>query len=625
LKGAAHRDDIDGLRALAVLPVVAYHAGIHAIRGGFVGVDIFLVISGYLITEILIRDIRNERFSIVAFYERRIRRIFPALLAMLLVTFVLGVWYCLPQELVNLSKSELAAALSVSNVYFWLQSGYFDGTALTKPLLHTWSLAVEEQFYLFWPVLLLIGHRYFRRHLLPAIAALAALSLGISIVGAFRFPNATFYLPFTRTWELAAGGLLSLPLAHPRLGRAAREALSIIGAALILASILLIDADMPFPGLLALPPCLGAVFIIAAGRDGTSLVGLVLSLKPLTFIGLISYSLYLWHWPIIVFQRNDTFLISGLSERYDKVLVILVAAVVATLSWRYIEQPFRSGRLRPSDARLVKLAAGGVFAIVLAAVVGWTSQGFPARFTAEELSIASYLKYDADGPWRVGKCFLSGRSAAAVIAPECLTPMPGEKNVLLLGDSHAAQMWSGLNAAYPGINFLEATASDCFPTVRHSLGEAPKCSAIMDRVYGEFLTTHRVDRVLLAARWKAGLLDNVDATLDWFNAHHIAVTLAGPSAIFDSPVPRLLISALRHDDPASVQNHMDASIRTLDDAMAQLAARHGVEYLSMLDLYCAGAACRLTDARGMPIIFDQEHWTADSSRHFAEQLHAMLN
>jgi hypothetical protein len=367
------------------------------------------------------------------------------------------------------------------------------------------------------------------------------------------------------------------------------------------------------------------VLIIMAGRDGASLVGRVLSLKPLTFIGLISYSLYLWHWPIIVFQRNDTFLMAGLSERFDKILVILASTAVATLSWRFIEQPFRSGRFRPSDARLVKLAAGGISAIVLAGIVGWTSQGFPARFTGRELTIASYLKYDADGPWRVGKCFLSGRSAAAAIAPECLNLVPSEKNVLLLGDSHAAQMWSGLSTAYPDINFLEATASDCFPTVRHSISEAPKCSAIMDHMFNDFLSNHRVDRVLLVARWKSALLDNVDATMDWFNAHHIDVTLVGPSAIFDSPVPRLLISALRHDDPASLQNHMDASIRTLDGAMAQLAARHGVEYLSMLDLYCSGGACRLTDSRGMPIIFDQEHWTADSSRHFAEQLRAMLN
>jgi hypothetical protein len=474
-------------------------------------------------------------------------------------------------------------------------------------------------------VLLLIGHRYFRRHLLLATALLAAISLIVSIIGAYSFPNATFYLPFTRTWELAAGGLLALPLNHPRLTRLARELMSLCGAALILGSILLIDSDMPFPGLLAVPPCLGAVLILMAGRDGTSLVGRVLSVKPLTFIGLISYSLYLWHWPIIVFQRNDTFLMAGLSERLDKVLVILVSLAVATLSWRFVEQPFRTGRLRPSNARLVKILGTAVSCVLAAGIVGWGSQGFPARFTNQELRIASYLKYDADGPWRVGKCFLSGRSAAADIAPECLSIAPNQKNVLLLGDSHAAQMWSGLSSAYPDINFLEATASDCFPTVRHSISEAPKCSAIMDRMYQDFLSNHRVDRVLLVARWKSGLLDNVDVTLDWFTAHHIEVTLVGPSAVFDSPVPRLLISALRHDDPTSVQNHMDASIRALDESMAQLAARHGAEYLSMLDLYCPGGVCRLTDARGMPIIFDQEHWTADSSRHFAEQLRAALN
>ncbi len=605
-----HRADIDGLRALAVLPVVAYHAGVHAMRGGFVGVDIFFVISGYLITEILVRDIRARRFSIVAFYERRIRRIFPALISMLLATLVLGTIYCLPDELVALAKSAIAAALSASNVYFWMDSGYFSGTALAKPLLHTWSLAVEEQFYIFWPLFLLLGQRYFSRHLLRATVYLASASLLVSAIGAFRFPEATFYLPFTRTWELAAGGLLTMPRTHLPIKTIPRNLLAAAGALLILGSILWINADMPFPGLAALPPCLGAVFILAAGRDGTSLVGRLLSLKPITFIGLISYSLYLWHWPITVFQKNDAFLFSGMSERTDKILVVLVSLGVATVSWRFIEQPFRTGRFRPSDTKLAKMAVTGIALVLIAAAVDWSAHGFPGRFSKMETDVAAYVHYDPDKAWRVDQCFLTGKDSLAEFPPQCLALSTSMKNYLLLGDSHAAQMWAGLQASYPGINFLQATASDCFPTIEHGVTEAAKCVGLINGIYTHFLVQHKVDRVLLVARWKPNL-SQIAATLDWLKAHDIPATLVGPIPVFDSPVPRLLISALRTGDAQFAAKHLDDSIYVLDERLAELAKAHGTAYVSLADIYCSHRICHLTDEHGMPIIFDQEHWTVE--------------
>ena len=614
------RKDIEGLRAVAVLPVVAYHAGMHLARGGFVGVDVFFVISGFLITQLLFRDIRTERFSILVFYERRIRRILPALLAVLLATFVLAAIYCLPAEMVDLSKSLVAAALSVSNLFFWLTSGYFDGPASAKPLLHTWSLAVEEQFYIFWPLFLLLGWRFWGQRLLPITLAVAGASLVVSAFGAFMYPDATFYLPFTRIWELAAGGLLALGALPQALGRQSRNLLAVLGMALIVASVFMIDSDMPFPGLLAVPPCAGAVLIILAGRDGDYLVGRLLALPPVAFIGAISYSLYLWHWPITVFQKNYAFLASGLTETAGKLLIIGVSLVVAVLSWKFIEQPIRSGPRRPANRLLMQMAAAGTTFVVALAAVAWASNGFPARYSASELRMASYLGYNPHDTWRIGSCFLSGGKAAYRLAPECLAVAPGKKNSLLLGDSHAAQLWVGLSSTFPDQNFLEASAADCFPTVIHSVTESSRCTVVMDRVYKEFLARHRIDNVILVARWKPALLENVAATLDWMAQRHIHVTLVGPSALYDSPLPRLMVSAMRATDSTLVTRHLNGEMPALDSAMSRLASSRGVDYISLLTLQCAETSCAMSDSSGPPLIFDQEHFTADGSVLIAQRM-----
>jgi peptidoglycan/LPS O-acetylase OafA/YrhL len=615
-----YRSDIDGLRAVAVLPVLAFHVGIHIARGGFVGVDVFFVISGFLITQLLVADILADRFSLASFYERRIRRILPALVPVLLVTYVLGVVYCLPDEMVALSKSLVAASLSASNFYFWQTAGYFDGPALSKPLLHTWSLAVEEQFYFFWPLYLFVGHRYFRRHLLLITSVIATVSLSTSIVGAFNSPNATFYLPFTRLWELATGGLLALGAVPVALGRPTRNTLAAVGLALISTSVFAIDSDMPFPGLLAVPPCLGAALIILGGRDGESYVGEVLSLKPIVFIGLISYSLYLWHWPITVFQENYSAIFSGTSERTTKMVLVGTSVVAAALSWKFIEQPFRISPRRPSNRLLVAMAATGTLVLVALGGIAWASRGFPGRYSSRELKIASYLSYNALPEERVGSCFLTGKTAAKQFAPECLALSTSKKNYLLLGDSHAAELWGGLSATFKEVNFLQATSADCFPTIRHSISESSRCTTLLDDVITRFLTTRHVDNVLLVARWKPALLDKVATTIDWMKERSIPVTLVGPTAFFDVPVPRLLVSALRESDPALPERHLEPSLRALDAEMRELARSHGVAYVSMLSLLCAPGACVTKDAEGLPLIFDREHYTAEGSLFAAQSL-----
>ena len=270
---AKYRADIDGLRAVAVLLVFAYHLGTARVKGGYVGVDVFFVISGYLIGSIILSEIAADKFSLLSFYERRIRRIFPALFVTLAVCALLAYKFFLPSELEEFAKSYLAATFSFSNAFFYYQSGYFEGAAAMKPLLHTWSLAVEEQFYVFLPLFLLALRRYSSRIRKLAVFSVASISFVISAWGAFNRPDATFYLAHTRAWELLLGTLIALDCFPRFSSSAARNAFSAIGLAMIFASATFYAKTTPFPGLAAALPCFGTAFLIATGRDGISFVG----------------------------------------------------------------------------------------------------------------------------------------------------------------------------------------------------------------------------------------------------------------------------------------------------------------------------------------------------------------
>ncbi len=608
-----HRPDIDGLRSFAILPVLAYHVGIHAVPGGFVGVDVFFVISGFLITQLLARDLSRGSFSLVDFYERRIRRIVPALVAMLLVTSLLYFHYSLPAEFVDFSQVMVAASLSVANVLLWLNSGYFDAASSERPLLHTWSLGVEEQFYLFWPLLLAACHRWMRGRMLWVVAALSLVSFAVSAWGVFHDRSGTFYLVHTRAWELFLGAMIALGAFSAPLDRWRRELLGAVGLALIVGSVFLIHSSMPFPGALALPPCLGAAMVILSGRDGPSVVRRALSLKPLVFVGLISYSLYLWHWPITVLQQNNALLLDGGSERTRKLAIIVVSLVVAALSWRFIEQPFRTGPWRPGKRKMLWIGLGATLVPVALGIAGILSEGVPGRYTERELQIATYK--DESNAFRSGRCFLylgEGQQRRA-LADECLQLDPARRNYLLIGDSHAAELWHGLQTVYPKVNFLQATAADCYPTTVHKLGESSYCTGIIDGVLHDFLARHPVDGVIIAARWGPANLDNLEATLRHLRGKGLAVDLLGPTLIFDAPFPRLLIAAERSGNPDYLNRHLDPTLALLDRDMASRFDIPGVNYISMIELGLdQGRPLRFAED-GTPLIFDQEHYTPSGS------------
>jgi peptidoglycan/LPS O-acetylase OafA/YrhL len=616
-----YRADIDGLRGIAVLAVLGYHLKIGLFRGGYVGVDVFFVISGYLISAIILKDIAKGQFSIAQFYERRVRRIFPALIVTLLGTSLLAYLYFLPTELVNFAKSQLAALFSTSNFYFWKHSGYFSAPVETMPLIHTWSLAVEEQFYVFLPIFLALAHRFFPRRVRHSIILIAALSFLVSVVDAFRDPTAAFYLPHTRAWELMLGVLISLDVFPTLRGQVARNLAAATGVALIFMSIFAYSSSTPFPGVAALAPCVGTGLAILAGKSGDSLVNSSLSFKPLVFVGLISYSLYLWHWPIIVFQGMESALVSGMSARIAKLACILISLVVATLSWKFVESPFRSGRKRMPRVRLFQTAAAVATVVAAVGLAAVLFQGFPSRYPSKAIQVASYLDYDSAKYFRDGTCFISsGYKYSDFDASKCLQEVPGKKNYLLFGDSHAAHLWYGLSTTLDGVNVLQATASGCKPTIEQPMLAGATCKRLMSYVYSNFLSDHPLDRLLIAARWQEEDLQPLSRSLDWAKERRISVVLFGPMVQYDTALPRLLAFSIRGNDQTIPDEHR-VDQRRLDDAMSTLARQKGIDYISFYKSLCGPRSCDEFARNGVPLQFDYGHLTKEGSLLVAQKLY----
>lgn len=339
----SYRREIDGLRALAVLPVILFHAGLDTFSGGFVGVDVFFVVSGYLITSIILSEKEAGAFSLINFYERRARRILPALFLVIGVCMPFA-WILLDQfDLISFSRSAISAVLFFSNFFFWRDGGYFEIAAELKPLLHTWSLAVEEQYYMFFPLFLMLIWRVAKQWMVGVLLFVALSSLALAQWAAYNMPSAAFFLLPTRGWEIAIGALIALYFAKQNrtdLSHSVNQSVSAAGLLLICIAIFVFEENTPFPGLYALVPTIGAALIILFATP-TTLVGRVLSTRGFVGVGLISYSAYLWHQPLLAFTRHYAGTLSPLLA----LAVVSLVFALAYLSWKYVETPFRDKRV----------------------------------------------------------------------------------------------------------------------------------------------------------------------------------------------------------------------------------------------------------------------------------------
>jgi len=365
-----YRPDIDGLRAIAVLAVLLFHSGFDVVSGGYVGVDVFFVISGFLITTIIVRELAEGSFSIVGFYERRMRRILPASIVTVAVCLIVGFLVFETEDLGRLARSAIANSFFLSNIYFYLQTGYFDAAAELKPLLHTWSLSLEEQYYVVTPLLLMLIARFFSQRHMVFIAPIAIASFAACVYGTTVNPSGTFYMLWTRAWELLIGSILAIAAATnvTRISNArVLQGLAILGLGMILFSIFAFDNQTAFPGAYAAIPTVGTAMLIYTGQSGMTPINRLLAVRPMVFVGLISYSLYLWHWPIIVFTRY----LKGVELTHLEISIMLLATfAISILSWRFVETPFRRKRLLPTRKGIFIGSIGSTLALVVVSLFG---------------------------------------------------------------------------------------------------------------------------------------------------------------------------------------------------------------------------------------------------------------
>jgi peptidoglycan/LPS O-acetylase OafA/YrhL len=482
-----YRPDIDGLRALAILPVIWFHSDLPGLPGGFTGVDTFFVISGYLITAIIHREVAAGQFSFARFYERRVRRIAPALLLVAAASTATAFALLLPYELERFGWSVLAALAMVSNVYFWLTGGYFALAESITPMLHTWSLGVEEQFYLFFPIFLIVAERLRITRL--AILAIGLASFVLCLIGTAQSPAATFYLLPTRGWELMIGGALAVqPVRVPRFA-------GLVGVAALIIAAVAITGDDPFPGWRALLPAVGAALVIASGKDSPS--GRLLSAPPLVGIGKISYSLYLWHWPIFAFMRHwraDTAL-----PPWASAFGIALALLAASASYRWVEQPARRRSLL--YRKVVVASASAMLVIAVAAAAAVLGRGLPQRLDGRVAALAA--GHEAFAPL-AHACTDTGFEEAV---QRCRLGVGGAPQFVLWGDSHAAALSEGVAKGLdrPGLVFsMGACPATSGWLSRKLKGRDPAtCRDFNARVLDYVEHSPTVQTVVLSSYWAA--------------------------------------------------------------------------------------------------------------------------
>ena len=629
-----YRPDIDGLRAVAVLAVVLNHLSAPLLPGGYVGVDVFFVISGYLITGIISREMAQGQFTFARFSERRARRIFPALFAMLAVTLLASYLLLLPSDMKSTLKGTLGTLFFASNLVFWreMAAGYFAATDLgLNPLLHTWSLAVEEQFYLLFPVLLLLCYRNARQRIVPVLLLCALLSLSAAALLVKSKSVAVFFLSPFRAWELLVGALLTFN-ALPLLGsRMAREMAAGMGLLAILWACFIYDRGTTFPGLAALPPVLGTAAVIHAGASGSSLATKLLQTRTMVFVGLISYSLYLWHWPLIVLVRYA----AGMAPITPYLPALFLASMLlAWLSYRFIEQPFRHKAL--VSQRLVLVSTAALTAtMTLTACTGLWKEGFEARFSPEvvrmdKTRIAEIPFVQCDGQSPQSWCTLGQVGAAPA--------------TLLWGDSHLLAWAPAIDQILlqQGSSAVFAEFSAC-PPMLNIRNHRPGCPEHNLAVRDYLLKHPEIRTVLMAANWSKyfdpayplGLsqgktrLQGVEAaqqglteSLDWLRGSGRSVLLVGSVPVYETDVLLSLALAI-----ASNRNHplSDAEAQVQKNLQFYETVRNAgtdtrLKLLDPIQWICK-PDCRLV-LDGMPLYRDGNHLSVAGALAFKNNLDA---
>ncbi|MBW7850475.1 MAG: acyltransferase [Rhodospirillales bacterium] len=616
----ARRSDIEGLRGVAVLSVMFFHWQVPYFGGGFVGVDIFFVISGYVITQVILRDMRNGNFSIAEFIDKRVRRIFPALFLMMFLAYPFAIWLLLPGELKSFGQSFAAMAIMSSNVFFQKTAGYFAAQADVLPLLHTWSLSIEAQYYLVVPFLIQIAYRVLSPSWQgPAFTVLALASFALSVWAVANFQSAAYYLLPSRGWEFLIGAVLAFGWPAVFGKRALREAAALAGLVMIAAAILSYSEATPFPGAAALLPCLGAALIILAGRDGGAVVSRMLSGRLMVYVGAISYSLYLWHWPIITFLRDCLFIPPA---PWQTGFQIAACLLIAHLSWRYVELPFRTLQ-GPLVRRRLSLAATVCLVAGLLGMWASLANGWPGRVASEVLALAAYA--EDYNPRRIA-CH-TAQELPIALDRLCRYGADARPRMAAWGDSQGIELAAGIGALAEkqGQAILGIAYPGCPPVLGRGL---PKdCPSHNEEILKYLERETTISTVFLVGRhsyyvnrWQSDrddYRDRLHATVQRLAATGKTVVLIYPLPNFSKNVPAAAARSLMQGrDPESLTVSVEKYHRTngwvveaLDSIEAPRLAR-----IRLGDHLCAHGRCRFV-AAGQPLFFDSNHLSLSGVRY----------
>lgn len=640
-KAASYRPDIDGLRAIAVLAVILYHFNPNWLPGGFIGVDIFFVISGYFIIGIIVRELADGKFSLLNFWERRVRRIFPALFVVLTATTIASYYFLLiPVDFARYGQSLMTQSISVSNWWFMRQSTYFASPDNSIPILHTWSLSVEEQFYLLFPLLALLIYPYLKKQFGIAMIGTAVLSFIYSVVLVNSIPDNQFSIPFvphlwgeatnssagfyfiaSRFWELLVGGIIAvyaLDLRHHWLS----EFFAFAGLAIIGAGFMYLTKMSQFPGVAALLPVLGTASVIIANTGQATLTRKILSFPVLVYIGLISYSLYLWHWPLLVFARYQLIPPTTLDMR-DQILVLIAIFILSVLTYHVIENPTRQKRLLVKRDHLFLTAITGTALLFAAGMVTAKNNGYPNRIPLDARKIALAME---DLNPRTAECLTHSSIGASATDKPCLLGMQDASHIdfVLWGDSHANATMPAFDAFGRQTNrtgiFFGETACPPFLTNKPITSD-PRCTE-QNKEASAYIQAHPSAEVFIVSEWREAYkyTDYTEGS-DRFSQlapllyetlsklpSEAKITIFGRIQTFENQLPRSLFFALVNGKPIPpymTRDVWDQSLMRFDAGVLQVAPSfNNVRLINPDQTFCKQNACYIMDDKGFYYVDD---------------------
>lgn len=609
-----YRGEIDGLRAVAVVPVILFHAGYKGVPGGFLGVDIFFVISGYLITSIIQLEISSGQFSLVSFYERRARRILPALFSMLLFCLTIAWFQLAPADLKKLGNGAAASVAFAANIYLYLQrSDYFGSVAEENPILHLWSLAVEEQFYIIFPFMLVLMWRWGRDSVFKICSVLLIISFVFAFYAWHTDPVGAFYLLPSRSWELLVGCVLAvIPQSAPGFLRktinSAPDAMSFIGLAFIMLALIFFDKERLATPVWILLVVSGAALLIGFSGQST-VVGRMLNSQPFVFIGLISYSLYLWHQPLFAFYRINAY--RGTTATGFAALCG-VTLLFAIFSWRYIELPFRN-RAKVGRGTVFTSAAGVGAAFVIFGIVGHLNSGFPERDPLFDRLASNYgLALACNGNHEV--------------SAKCATSKTPE--IAFFGNSYAMHLVNGFRSVHPNINVVQLTQDSCSPYIKDptDAGNPASCSKFVSLSLKTLTSTSSIDDVLISSPF-GEILDSKDIqalkrTLAIITGAGKRVTLVGPTPTNGINFGRCFIHMANSRDFKSCdfdRSNIDPHRRDVVAKLKMIAGEINVGYIDLTEVICDAKTCHASIDDKL-IFRDSGHLSREGSKVVFERL-----